>query len=170
MCHIHSCIENKSTTVPSFTLFIYPPPPSCTFPFTSPVSLSYPTLFKCLFIVQWGFALVICLQIYCTLTSLKHSNILPYTVPPSLNCSTVFCALCCVLFLHSVMHFNIIHILSFFSSFTPPLVSSNNSTIGNMLCTYICIYKNVCNCIWIYRSTYERKHVTFVFPNLTYFT
>jgi hypothetical protein len=45
--------------------------------------------------------------------------------------------------------FNIIHFLSFFSSFPPPLVSSNSPTTGNMF-WYMCIYDNACICIHIY--------------------
>jgi hypothetical protein len=39
---------------------------------------------------------------------------------------------------------------------------------------YKCVYDHVCTCIYFYpfhtSSTYERKHVTFFFLNLTYFT
>jgi hypothetical protein len=66
-----------------------------------------------------------------------------------------------------VMYFNIFHSLSLFSSFSPPLVSSNSPTFGNMFRIYIYmyiyiyththiyihiymhIYDNACICIWI---------------------
>jgi hypothetical protein len=77
---------------------------------------SYHDLFQCLFIGQWGFALVFYLWIYCTLISLILSINLPYPFFPILHCSTVFSYFVVSYSYTDVMYFNIIHSLSLFSS------------------------------------------------------
>jgi hypothetical protein len=62
---------------------------------------------------------------------------------------------CWALFLHREMYFIIIHSVSFFPSFPPPLASSNSPTFGNMYYIYmiviIYIYIYICDndCIYI---------------------
>jgi hypothetical protein len=64
----------------------------------------------------------------------------------------------------NVMYFNIIHSLSFLSSFPPPLVSSKSPTFGNIfsvyMCTCVCVCVCVCRwCLYLYRvyHPYMRK-------------
>jgi hypothetical protein len=67
-----------------------------------------------------GFALVFYLQIYCTLIRQTPSITHPYLFPPTLYCSAVCHAFCCVLFLqrHDVFQYYSLAIILFvFSSF-----------------------------------------------------
>jgi hypothetical protein len=57
MFHIHACIESTSLYSSSFTQFTYPPLPTRILPLAWSSLHSCPSLFKCLFSVQCGFAL-----------------------------------------------------------------------------------------------------------------
>jgi hypothetical protein len=70
--HIHSCIESTSSIFILFAVFIYLP---------HPVLHSCPSLFRCLFAVQWGFYLgILPINILC----LSQFN------PPSILFLTLF--------------------------------------------------------------------------------
>jgi hypothetical protein len=66
-----------------------------------------------------------------------------------------------------VMHFNIVDYLLFFFSFpSSPLLQTYS--------TYKCVSDHVWFCVHVYilylSSTYERKHLSFVFLSLAFFT
>jgi hypothetical protein len=96
------------------------PPPAVTLPppavTLSPPAVTLPlaflsSLFQCLFIVHWGFALVFYLWIYYTFSSLT-SLLYFLTLSTTLYCLTaVSCSYT------DVMYFNIIQSVLFFSSF-----------------------------------------------------
>jgi hypothetical protein len=66
---------------PTFIFSIHPPT-SSTLPFTGPVLHPCPSLFKCILIVQRGFAMVFHQWIYCILFGLNPSiTTLPYLSP-----------------------------------------------------------------------------------------
>jgi hypothetical protein len=69
---------------------IHPPSPTSTLPLTGPVLHSCPSLFKCMFIVQRGFAMVCHLWIYCTLIRLTPLW-LSLTLPPSPSVNSFHC-------------------------------------------------------------------------------
>jgi hypothetical protein len=57
MFHIYTCIKSTSTIFTIFTFFIYLSPLISALPLAWPVLYSCPSLFRCLFIVQWDFCL-----------------------------------------------------------------------------------------------------------------
>jgi hypothetical protein len=85
MFYIHACIESTWTYLPSFTLFIYPPLPPSTVYITWSALHSCPSLFICLFVVQWNFCLgslsvnILCLN-WSKPLYLSSSPISPYLV------------------------------------------------------------------------------------------
>jgi hypothetical protein len=127
---------------PFFTLSI--PCPISALPLTGPVLHSCPALFKCMFIIQRGFAMVLYLWVYCTLIRLVPSIVLHYPFPypalfNSFQCISL-CLLCTQAGCTSILF--TLHYSLFFSLLR--LVSSNNPTIGNMysicVCAYIYVY------------------------------
>jgi hypothetical protein len=74
---------------------------------------------------------------------LNQSNLLHYSFSPffcSLYCSVAFSVFCVSCSYPDLMCFIIIHSLSFFSSFPPPLASSNGPTFGNMFSIYFYMF------------------------------
>jgi hypothetical protein len=119
---------------------LLPTPPFSALLLPLPVFHSYPSLFICLLVGQWGFChgfipeYVLCLSQYKPL----HCTSLPFS--PYLHCSTVFSMLAyCLAPTYDGFHY---YLLSFFPSFTLPLVSSTSPTFGYMLCIYfyVCMY------------------------------
>jgi hypothetical protein len=112
--HVSKVLQPYSS---SFILFIYHPLPTITLPLTWPILHSYPSLFYCLVIVQWGF---LCLGILRVNTLyFSQSNLLYYSslsLPPTPTDkhfsvhSVVSCSYT------NDIYFNVFHYLSFFSS------------------------------------------------------
>jgi hypothetical protein len=99
-----------------------------------------------------------------TLSTTLHPFPPSYTVYQFSMCFVVTCSYT------DVMYFIIIHSLTFFPSFPPLLVTSNSLTFGNTFCVYLYVYMIMLVFVLDLTSTYERKHVTFVFLNLANFT
>jgi hypothetical protein len=134
MFHVHTCTGGTSPCSPSFTLFVYPPRLTSVLALTWPALRSCPLSFRCLFIVHWGFCLGILPVNILYLSHLAPSTTLPHPFPPTLYCSVCFIVSCSYT---DVKDFIIFQSLPLFSSFPPPLVSSNKPIFGNMFCIYL---------------------------------
>jgi hypothetical protein len=130
---------------------------------TGPVLHSCPSLFKPLFIVQRGFAIIFHLWIYCTLISPTSSITLPYPFPSTPSGSTAFSVFQWVFFLPRC-----IWILET-CSVCVVYIDTHTYTCMH---TYVCLYDHACICVQVYllnlSCTYERKHSTSVFLTLAY--
>jgi hypothetical protein len=123
---------------PSLLFFIYFLFPTSDLPLTQPVLCSCPSLFRCLFIVQWEFCLsLLPVNITCLSQSSLPSLVFLTLFPHPVLFSSFQCVSLCLIPTHIIIHF-----LSFFPSFPPPLVSPNSSAFGNMF--YMYLYAFIC--------------------------
>jgi hypothetical protein len=72
------CTESTSTIFTFLTSFFYPTPPISTLLLVWPAFHSYPSLFRCLFVLQWDFCLgIIPVHVLCLSQSNPSSTALP---------------------------------------------------------------------------------------------
>jgi hypothetical protein len=127
-----------------------------------------PSLFRCLFIVQWNFCLGI-LPVCIVLKLIYTPKLHFHTLFPHPMLFNSFHGFCFILFLH---RYDVFHYcsLSVLPSFLPPLVSSTSPTFGYVFCVYFYVFIILFVFDLGLYSTYDREYAAFGFLNLANFT
>jgi hypothetical protein len=157
MLHIHTRVENTSTLLSSFTLFIYAPHHSP--PLTWLALHSCPSLHHSV-----GFCLG---TLPVNILDFNHSIVLSYPFPTTLCCSTVFSTVHSAIFLHRC---DVFQYYSLYHPFLLSFIPYSPLTVPSFWNMFVCVCVCVCVCVRGREREREREQImpVFVFVPLSH--